>query len=154
MSEDKMTVERVLALIAAFGGDPEDWPETDREPARALLLAQPDAFAVALADAKELDRFLARQPIPEPSAGLAERILSTAPKPVARPSARLMGWLFPRGLRWPAGAVVSSLVIGIVSGYAYAGSLVGDTAISADDAYESAFGYTVLNDWAEMEVSE
>ncbi len=156
MKQDTITVERVLALIEAYGAEPGAWPDAERDAASALLEARPDQFAAALAEARALDRLIERETVPEPSTGLAQRILADAPGPAPErhTSTRRMGWLIPRGFRWPAGAIASSLLVGIVSGYAYAGAMVTSLNTSADDAYESAFGYSVLNDWTEMEIGE
>lgn len=152
MTVNGMTHERVLELIEAFGAEPMGWPEDEREAARALLEADPDAFASALAEARALDQALALEPVPEPSASLADAILAAAP--VSAPArASLLGGLssllFPQGTRWPAGAALASLLMGLVGGYAYASTGIGYD--QADSAYYAAFGFDNGAEWGSLE---
>lgn len=68
---------------------------------------------------RELDDILARLPVAQAPDGLAARILADAPK-AKRPGlfSQIGGALFPGGQRWPAGAALASLFIGLTTGYA------------------------------------
>jgi hypothetical protein len=152
MTVTDMTTDRVLELIAAYGAAPMSWPEDERDAAAALIAADPDAFEAALADAQALDRLLETEDVPEPPAALAETILAGAPS--AKPAATgvlkgLSAILFPQGVRWPAGAALASLVMGLVGGYAYASTGIGYD--QADSAYYAAFGLDGGEDWVSLE---
>lgn len=152
MTVNGMTEDRVLELIEAYGAEPTCWPEDERGAARALLDANPDAFADALAVARMLDEAMELEEVPEPSAQLADAILAAAPTaPPARASlfGGLSSLLFPQGVRWPAGAALASLLMGLVGGYAYASTGVGYD--QADSAYYAAFGLDVGADWGDLE---
>ncbi|MCR9270287.1 MAG: hypothetical protein NXH72_09895 [Hyphomonadaceae bacterium] len=152
MTELNMTAERVLELIEAFGAAPGGWPEAERAAARALLEAQPDLFAAAIADARAVDDLLSEEVVPEPSLDLAQSILAQAPQVVPEQN-NLIGVLgrviFPQGARWPAGAVIASLFMGLVGGYSYASTGAGYD--QADSAYYAAFGFDSGNAWLEAE---
>lgn len=153
MTEIEITTARVLELIETYGAEPGAWPETERNAAQALIEAQPDEFSAALFDAQALDTMLASEHLPDPSPDLPARILASAPRAQAKPFTHLLGAIFPRGVRWPAGATLASLAMGIVGGYAYAST--GYTEIdTADQAYYTAFGYTQVGDWLAAEDSE
>lgn len=147
-----MTHERLLELIAAFGAEPMGWPEAERDAARALLDAEPEAFREALAEARAIDAELNLAEIPEPSAELANAILATAPR-APRQNAGIVGGLaailFPHGIRWPAGAALASLVMGLVGGYAYASTGIGYD--QADSAYYAAFSLDGSEEWGNLE---
>ena len=152
MTDADMTVDRVLELIAAYGSEPGAWPEDERASAEALLHAQPDLFATALADARLIEQVLAAEDIPEPTPALADAILAQAPQP--RPAQNglwraLSDLLFPQGVRWPAGAALASLAMGLVGGYAYASTGAGYD--QADSAYFAAFGLGNGADWISLE---
>ena len=152
MTVSEMTNERVLELIATYGAEPMSWPEDERDAAQACISADPDAFATALEDARALDLLLAAEDVPEPSVALTETILAQAP---VAPKKRtglfdgLSSFLFPQGVRWPAGAALASLVMGLVGGYAYASTGIGYD--QADSAYYSAFGLDSGGDWVSLE---
>ena len=152
MTETKMTAQRVLDLIDAFGAETGAWPEEERAAAEALIAAQPDQFQAAFEEARALDALLMEDVAPEPSAMLTEAILAAAP--VARPAQNnpfqaLVRVIFPQGTRWPAGAALASLLMGLVGGYAYASTGVGYD--QADSAYYTAFGFDSGDAWLELE---
>lgn len=148
-----ITNERVFELIHAFGAEPGGWPEDEREAAMALLAAEPDTFAAALEDARALDALLLNESLPEPSLALTDAILAAAPQAKApqRKSATggLWSMLFPQGARWPAGAALASLMMGLVGGYAYASTGAGYDQV--EDAYYAAFGYDATEAWMSLE---
>ncbi len=152
MTETSMTIERVLELIEAYGAEPMAWPEEERASAKAFIEAHPDQFEEALTAAHALDQMLLDEHVPEPSSDLTASILGAAP--AANPQSR--GWfanikdtLFPQGTRWPAGAALASLMMGLVSGYAYASTGAGYD--QADSAYYAAFGFDESSNWLASE---
>ncbi len=152
MTVSEMTNERVLELIMAYGAEPMGWPDDERGAMQARIAADPDAFAEALAQARALDQLLASEQVPEPSATLADAILAQAPAAHAKRSGLFDGlssFLFPQGMRWPAGAALASLAMGLVGGYAYASTGIGYD--QADSAYYSAFGFDNSGDWGSLE---
>ena len=152
MTETKMTPERVLDLIEAFGAETVAWPEDERPAAEALIAAQPDLFLSALDAARAVDALLMEEIVPEPSPMLADPILAAAPSasPVQNsPLQALVRFIFPQGARWPAGAALASLMMGLVGGYAYASTGAGYD--QADSAYYTAFGFDSGEAWLEVE---
>lgn len=156
MTKPDITADRVFELIAAYGANPEHWPSAERAAAAALLTAEPDRFSDAVEQSRLLDTAFAHMVPPEPNSGLAERILTLAPGVQTTPAPRRANlWsvlgdaLFPQGLRWPAGAALASLAMGLVGGYAYAGNTVGIS--EADSAYAYAFGGSSTPDWFVVE---
>ena len=136
----KASEDRVFELIAAYGAEPGAWPEDEREAAKATLAAFPERFADALAEAKALDLALFNETLPEPDPDLANRILAAAPSAPrqARGIGSLLKWRLP-GRQWPAGATLASLMIGLVSGYAYAGNATSADFETADEFYVGFF---------------
>ncbi|MEM9054823.1 MAG: hypothetical protein AAGB16_05810 [Pseudomonadota bacterium] len=152
MTEIRITIERVLELIEAYGAEPGGWPKEERVSAKALLAAQPDQFATALAEARKLDALLLEEQMPDPSTGLADALLAAAPQPVEQQQnlfGSLGSILFPQGVRWPAGAALASLMMGLVGGYAYASTGAGYD--QAESAYYSAFGFDESSTWLATE---
>ena len=152
MTDVTITTERILELIAAYGAEPGAWPEDERAAATMRIAEAPNQFATALEEARALDAMLQMESPLEPSSGLSDAILSAAPAP--RPTSNsLLGGLtsliFPQGVRWPAGAALASLLMGLVGGYAYASTGVGYD--QADAAYFAAFGIDAEEDWVVME---
>ena len=114
-----MTNERLLELIEAYGAEPGGWPQDECEAAEALLAANPAVFEPALAEARALDAVFGRDVLPDAPAGLAERILAGAPRAADRSEgllSRLGRLIAPNGLRWPAGAALASLMMGLKAG--------------------------------------
>jgi len=148
MTDVTVTTDRVLELIEMYGAETGAWPDAEREAAAALLTASPDLFTAALADARALDQLLLNEQLPEPSLALSEAILASAPKPVpVRKNAfgGLFALIFPQGVRWPAGAALASLLMGLVGGYSYASTGIGYD--QADAAYYATFGVDSGEDW-------
>lgn len=116
MTTEKMTPERLRAVIESYGTSAARWPVAERE-AGAALLAESAAARALAAEAAPLDNLLDSVPAVTPTPAMRAGILALAPR--ARPRAG-EGW---RGLidalgGWRlAGAVLAaSLVLGIVSG--------------------------------------
>ena len=150
MTRTGLTVENVLALIAAYGAQPERWPEDERGAASAMVDADPARFEAALNVARLLDAELDDEIAMEPSTALSARILADAPAFASQKTtlfAALKDLILPQGVRWPAGAVLASLAMGLVGGYAYAASGVETGFDDSDQAYYAAFGYDDVEDW-------
>jgi hypothetical protein len=58
MTTKKMTNERLIELIAAYGADPKRWPDNEREDAVALMETNPILAKTTMDDAQSLDRIL------------------------------------------------------------------------------------------------
>ncbi len=74
---DGAALERLRDILDAYGGDPDRWPDAEREPALELLARSADARRLR-DDARHLDAALDVLPAAEPSAGLEERIVAAA----------------------------------------------------------------------------
>lgn len=152
MTELNITAERVLELIQAYGAEPGGWPDDEREAASVLIEAFPDRFSEALSEARLLDTLMMDMDTPEPPMHLSEAILATAPRAVPEQDSLFGAFgklLFPQGVKWPAGAALASLLMGLVGGYAYASTGIGYD--QADSAYYMAFGFDSGETWLEAE---
>ena len=153
MRQTDMTDARVLQLLETYGAWPMAWPEEEREAAEAHLAAHTERFADALAEAQLLDAAFEAEPMPEPYPSLAARILADAPQPrTARDSlgARLSRILMPNGQRWPAGAALASLGMGLFAGYTASASSVPATyETEAEAVVYAALGYDQYDTYLE-----
>lgn len=87
-TNEDAALERLRDILDAYGGDPDRWPDAEREPALDLLARSADARRLR-EDALRLDAALDLLPAAEPSAGLEERLLAAArrtPQDAARAS--------------------------------------------------------------------
>ncbi len=75
-----MSLERLRALLDAYGANPDRWPPEERATALALLEQSPEAQRWRDASA-HLDALLDQAPGYEASADLIDRILAAAPTP-------------------------------------------------------------------------
>lgn len=121
MMSKTMTLDRLLALIAAYGGKPAKWPAAERAAAEALLARSPEARA-ALAEAEPLDTLLDAVPALAPSPALRAAVLASMPQ-TARPG-RGSRWQGLRDLLGEFGALpavrpllFASLLLGLFAGY-------------------------------------
>jgi anti-sigma-K factor RskA len=116
MTTEKMTLERLRAVIESYGANATRWPETERAAAAALLAESAEARAVAT-DAAPLDELLDAVPAVAPTSAMRAAILAGAPRAKAR---RGEGWRTfigeLGGWRLAGGVLAASLVLGIVSG--------------------------------------
>ena len=116
MSTEKMTLERLRAVIEAYGTSAPRWPETERAAAAALLAESAEARAL-LAAATPLDELLDAVPAITPTAAMRAAILAAAPRGRLRRGEAWRGLIGELGGWRLAGAVLAaSLVLGIVSG--------------------------------------
>ena len=65
---------RLAEVLAAYGADPARWPAAERD--RLLVLVASDP--ALLAEALEIDRVLARAPLPKIPAGAVMRLMERA----------------------------------------------------------------------------
>jgi anti-sigma-K factor RskA len=121
MTTDTMTLDRLRAIVDAYGADPARWPAAERAAGEALLAGSAEARAL-VAETADLDAALDSLPALQPSPAMRTAVLAAAPRPAA-PSllARLHdGWreVFGElgGWRLAGGVLAASLVLGIVSG--------------------------------------
>ena len=117
MSTEKMTLERLRAVIEAYGTSPPRWPAAERA-AAASLLAESAAARALVTEAAPLDELLDAVPAIAPTPAMRAAILALAPSR-ARPRAgdgwrALIGEL--GGWRLGGAVLAASLVLGIVSG--------------------------------------
>jgi len=117
MTTEKMTLERLRAVIESYGTSPPRWPAAERE-AAAALLAESAAARALMTDAAPLDELLDAVPAVAPTAAMRAAILAMAPsRAKPRPEG---GWRVIIGELgdWRLGGAVlaASLVLGIVSG--------------------------------------
>ena len=63
MTHPTITAERVRAILAAYGGAPQRWPQDERDAAVALIESDPN-LGTDMADARDLDATLALHPEP------------------------------------------------------------------------------------------
>ncbi|MFN7163707.1 MAG: hypothetical protein ACK4P2_02710 [Hyphomonas sp.] len=122
-----MTEDRLIELIEAWGADPSAFPEADRAGAKALLAAQPERFAQALADARALDAAFARMPDIRPSPALTEALVASAPKPKSRAGRLRLSKIEP----WAPAGGFAALAAGL-----FMGVMVAPAASAASDTDE------------------
>jgi len=141
-----MTEARVLELIAAYGPEPAAWPDAEREAAAALLRAVPEMFEEALIEARMLDDALAAFPVVQPPAGLAARIIASAPTASAKQEsgfvARLKSLLSIDGQLWPSATALASAMFGLLIGYGTIGAAQVAEVDLAEEAVFAAFDET------------
>ncbi len=92
-----MTLDRLRAVLDAYGAAPERWPDGERDAALALVAASPAARALR-DDAARLDALLDDDVVESPSAALASRIVAAAPAPRRVRVIQPARWLVPLAL--------------------------------------------------------
>lgn len=116
-----MNRERFQQVLAAYGADPQRWPDSERAALEAYAAANADAAAL-LADARDIDALLdvTREPL-APNPQLASRVLNAAPRKATRTVS------FDTRARW---ALAACALLGVVAGFG--GGRLAPSA-SADD---------------------
>ncbi|MGE0004953.1 MAG: hypothetical protein AB7S92_05130 [Parvibaculaceae bacterium] len=121
---------RLAEVLAAYGADPARWPATERDRLMALAETEPGL----LAEAREIDRVLARAVTPPVPAGAAARLLARARE--ERPQATVIPLDRARARRRPsiwswgaAAALAASFGVGIFLGTTNLGLLFGDNGV-------------------------
>lgn len=143
MSGQMITDERVLALIEAYGADPDMFPEAERAAAKSRMAEHPGRFADAVAAARDLDGILAGLPDITTPASLRDALISSAPK--TKP-ARASRWKLPVWI--PAGAL-ASLTVGL-----FAGMSVAQPITTQDEQAEAAVYAALGFDTYTLEIEE
>lgn len=116
MTTGKMTLERLRAVIEAYGTSPARWPEAERAQAAALLVESEEARALA-AKAAPLDDLLDAVPAITPTPAMRAAVLAATPRSKPRRGDGWRAFIGELGGWRLAGAVLAaSLVLGIVSG--------------------------------------
>lgn len=138
-----MTPERFHTLVAAYGADPQRWPQAERRDALEWARAHRAQADAALEEALELDGWLARDMIAPPARAFVEQIVASAPVPAVAPKRRGFWWSGAAfagvGL---AGALAGALTISLMM-------LGGTTAAPHESSYLSTgFGGSSA-DWSE-----
>ncbi|MBB2926177.1 hypothetical protein [Paraburkholderia silvatlantica] len=143
-----MTPQRFHTLVAAYGADPQRWPQHEREDALEWARAHRAEASAALDEAMALDSWLSRDMVAPPSRTLFEQIVAGAPvTPVAAAKRRSFWWSGAAfagvGL---AGALAGALTISFVV-------LGGTTPAAPHETYLStSFGGT-SSDWSESNLN-
>lgn len=139
-----MTIERLKALIEAYGADQRRWPEAERDAARATVAADPANTRGLLFHADQTDAALDASPRPAVSNALRDRVLASAlaagltPKQAKKVWDRLVVW-FMAG--WAAAACA-----GVVAGVNLTGHL------TADDQTDAVLSQSMLGTVDDAEV--
>ena len=116
MTTEKMTLERLRAVIESYGTSTARWPAEERETAAALL-AESAAARALVTESAPLDALLDAVPAVTPTAAMRAAILAMAPRAAQRPGEGWRGLIDALGGWRLAGAVLAaSLVLGILSG--------------------------------------
>lgn len=131
-----MNAERFEQLTAAYGAQPDRWPEGERAAALAFMEAEGRAAERILFEARMIDAALDASPAPAVGAELRARILASAPRPQPRaapqprPRAPRRAWFgFPD---WAAAAgFAAACAVGMVSGAAVMQQVAADAQADA-----------------------
>jgi len=127
MSGQMISDARVLALIEAYGADPDMFPDAERSGARALMTDHPERFAAALEAARQMDALLGGMPEIVTPDSLRNALIASVPQVAP---ARKFSWKLPVWI--PAGAL-ASLTVGV-----FAGMSVAQPATTQDEQAEAA----------------
>lgn len=117
-----MTPERFHTLVAAYGADPQRWPQHERNDALEWARAHRAQANAALDEAMELDARLSRDMVAPPARALFEQIVAGAPVKSAVNSAIKPASAAKRRSFWWSGAAFA--------GVGLAGALAGALTIS------------------------
>jgi len=135
MTTERMTLERLRAVIEAYGASGRAGPWPSARPAAALL-AESAAARALVTEAAPLDELLDAVPAVAPTPAMRAAILALAPRAAQRPGDGWRGLIDALGGWRLAGAVLAaSLVLGIVSG---GWLLAGQSAESSPDLLQLA----------------
>ena len=114
--DERMTLDRFVAIVDAYGASPQRWPEAERDAAIAFMKATPEARRLA-EEAEALDGLLDMPETAPVTRDLQDRILATMPAVKLRNGAAVAAGSLFNWSRWiPTAAVAFSLVLGILTG--------------------------------------
>lgn len=102
-----MQPDRFLEILAAYGANPDRWPDSERTAALKMLDESADARAAHMR-AQMDDQLLATPPDIIPSSNLTSRILNQIPQPTSTKAWnwRIPDWLTGRSA-WPQAATLA-----------------------------------------------
>lgn len=120
-----MNAERLQALIAAYGADPQRWPQAERAAAQALA-SDPHASAV-LREARALDAALDALPPVAPDVALRRSILDALPARAPGLGQVLGEFLAGIGWRLAGPAFALALAGGVAAGVLFESEPATDT---------------------------
>ncbi|MDH5749625.1 MAG: hypothetical protein OEY85_09990 [Rhodospirillales bacterium] len=125
-----MTLDRLRAILDAYGAERDRWPVAERRAMQHLLAERKDARDL-FGEAREFDRLLDQVEAPAPSAGLTDRALNLPGEIKAEASPKPgdggMGSWFPQSVIRPQMRFAALLAAGIV-GFVIGVSLPGAEA--------------------------
>jgi hypothetical protein len=146
-----MTRERFRAIVDAYGADPRRWPVTEREAASTWADAHRSEADALLAQAAQLDTWLAADAVEAPDPALVERVIDSAPVRQPRRWLLLPGWGSRRAGFWWSGAAFAGvgLIGGLAGAFAVSFFLVtGTPSPGPESSYlTTGFGGTAA-DWS------
>jgi len=147
-----MTPERFRAIVDAYGAEARHWPEAERAAASAWAGQNRSEADALLAQAAQLDAWLASDAVAAPDTALTERVIASAP---GRRRPRLsLAWPGRRSHRaglWWSGAAFAGvgLIGGLAGAFAVSFFLVtGSPPPGPESSYlTTGFGGTAA-DWS------
>lgn len=151
-----MTPERFHTLVAAYGADPQRWPQHERNDALEWARAHRAQASAALDEAMELDSWLSRDMVAPPTRARFEEIVAGAPvKPAVRPAVKPVSAAKRRRFWWSGAAFAGVGLAGALAG-ALTISLVvlgGTTPAAPHETWlTTSFGGT-SSDWSESNLN-
>jgi hypothetical protein len=155
-----MTPERFRAIVDAYGADARHWPEAERASASAWAAQHRSEADALLAQAAQLDAWLASDAAATdvaPDAALIERVIASAPdnRKLRQPRRLSLAWAGGGSRRagwWWSGAAVAGvgLIGGLAGAFAVSFFLVtGNPSPGPESSYlTTGFGGTAA-DWSD-----
>ncbi len=139
-TQSKATIDRLRAVLDAYGAARLRWPAAERAALEGLAAESAEARAL-VAEAADLDRLLDEAGAFEPSAAaLAEALVLPDP-----PGRGALSALWPFGPLWqPALPLAASLLLGIAVGLVDVGT--GASEVAWNGSFEG-LGASVMEDW-------
>jgi len=148
-----MTPERFRAIVDAYGADARHWPAAERADASAWAAQHRVEADTLLAQAAQLDAWLASDTVAVPDATLVDRVVASAPSR-RRPRWLSSAWRGKRSGRagwWWSGAAFAGvgLIGGLTGAFAVSFFLVtGSPSPGPESSYlTTGFGGTAA-DWS------
>lgn len=147
-----MTPERFHTLVAAYGADPQRWPQHERSDALEWARAHRAQANAALDEAMALDSWLSRDMVAPPTRALFEQIVAGAPVEAAvKPAVKPVSAAKRRSFWWSGAAFAGVGLAGALAGALTISFVVlgGTTPAAPHETYLStSFGGT-SSDWSE-----
>ncbi|CAD6519173.1 hypothetical protein ACFQ3P_07965 [Paraburkholderia sabiae] len=149
-----MTPERFRAIVDAYGADARNWPADERAAASAWAEQHRGEADALLAEAAQLDMWLASDTVAAPDPAFVERVVASAPVRRRRPRWLPLTWPGSRSRRaglWWSGAAFAGvgLIGGLAGAFAVSFFLVtGNPSPGPESSYlTTGFGGTAA-DWS------